>query len=121
MRQVFGLYFGTTNSALARAHADRTVELGELRLRVRRFGRLLYFDEGENSTLVNKLRVVAGPEAIQSYLNAKTPGRLIQSTKSYLASRLFSQTQIFGDTYSLQRIDRHTAASPAPIRRSPIR
>ena len=48
--------------------------------------------------------VVAGPDAIQSYLNAKTAGRLVQSTKSYLASRLFTQTQIFGETYSLEEL-----------------
>ena len=33
---------------------------------------------------------------------AKTPGRLIQSMKSYLASRLFTQTQILGETYALE-------------------
>lgn len=48
--------------------------------------------------------MVAGPDAIQSYLNAKTPGRLIQSMKSYLASRLFHQTQILGETYSLEEL-----------------
>jgi hypothetical chaperone protein len=45
---------------------------------------------------------VAGPDAIQSYLSAKTPGRLIQSMKSYLASRLFTQTQILGKSYDLE-------------------
>ena len=102
MRQAFGLDFGTTNSALARAHADRTVEVANFGAGST-FRSILYFDEDENSR-VNKLRVVAGPEAIQNYLNARTPGRLIQSTKSYLASRLFSQTQIFGETYSLQEL-----------------
>ena len=52
----------------------------------------------------HKVRVVAGPDAIHSYLNAKTPGRLIQSTKSYLASRLFNHTQIFSETYSLEEL-----------------
>jgi hypothetical chaperone protein len=52
----------------------------------------------------SKLRVVAGPDAIQSYLNAKAPGRLIQSMKSYLASRLFHQTQILGATYTLEEL-----------------
>ncbi len=67
------------------------------------FRSILYFDEQDGSR-TNKLRVVAGPDAIQSYLNAKSPGRLIQSMKSYLASRLFNQTQILGETYALEEL-----------------
>ena len=48
--------------------------------------------------------MVAGPAAINSYLNAESPGRLIQSAKSYLASRLFRKTQIFGATYTLEEL-----------------
>ena len=102
MPKAFGLDFGTTNSALALAHANSAVELA-------RFGAgstfrsILYFEEDEASKS-GKLRVVAGPDAIQSYLNARAPGRLIQSTKSYLASRLFSQTQIFNQTFSLEEL-----------------
>jgi len=100
--RAFGLDFGTTNSALASARANGAVELA-------RFGAgstfrsILYFEEDETSRS-GKLRLVAGPDAIQSYLNARTPGRLIQSTKSYLASRLFSQTQIFNQTFSLEEL-----------------
>lgn len=100
MRQAFGLDFGTTNSALARARLDRSVEVANFGAGAT-FRSILYFDEDENSH-ANALRVVAGPDAIHNYLNARTPGRLIQSTKSYLASRLFNQTQIFGETYSLE-------------------
>jgi len=102
LRRAFGLDFGTTNSALALAHSESAVELA-------RFGdgstfrSILYFDEDETSRS-GKLRVVAGPEAIHCYLNARTPGRLIQSTKSYLASRLFSQTQIFNQSFSLEEL-----------------
>lgn len=67
------------------------------------FRSILYFEERHDSR-PNNLRVVAGPEAIQVYLYAKTPGRLIQSMKSYLASRLFSQTQILGETYALEEL-----------------
>jgi hypothetical chaperone protein len=66
------------------------------------FRSVLYFDEYDGPR--SKVRVVAGPDAIQSYLNAKTPGRLIQSMKSYLASRLFNQTQILGETYALEEL-----------------
>jgi hypothetical chaperone protein len=102
LSKAFGLDFGTTNSALALARADSAVELA-------RFGAgstfrsILYFEKDETSKSGN-LRVVAGPDAIQNYLNARMPGRLIQSTKSYLASRLFSQTQIFNQTFSLEEL-----------------
>src|SRR6185503_16005324 len=98
--KAFGLDFGTTNSALAHAAPNGTVRLAQFSGDAT-FRSVIYFDEDETSTS-RKLRVVAGPEAIQSYLNDKTPGRLIQSTKSYLASRLFTQTQILGETFSLE-------------------
>jgi len=100
LSRAFGLDFGTTNSALALANPDRTVTLAQFGAGST-FRSILYFDEDENSR-ANRIRVVAGPDAIQNYLNAKSPGRLIQSTKSYLASRLFQQTQILGETYSLE-------------------
>jgi len=100
--KAFGLDFGTTNSALALAHADRAVELAEFGAGST-FRSVVYFEQDETSRS-GKLRVVAGPDAIQGYLNARVPGRLIQSTKSYLASRLFDQTQIFTQTFSLEEL-----------------
>jgi hypothetical chaperone protein len=103
LSKAFGLDFGTTNSALAHATPDG-------RIRLARFGdhttfrSILYFEE-DTAGMPARVRVVAGPDALPSYLNAKTSGRLIQSTKSYLASRLFKQTQIFNETYSLQSRD----------------
>jgi len=102
LSKAFGLDFGTTNSALALAHPDSTIELALVGTS-KTFRSILYFEEDETSRS-GKLRVVAGPDAIQSYLNARMPGRLIQSTKSYLASRLFSQTQIFNQTFSLEQL-----------------
>ncbi|HYA27589.1 MAG TPA: Hsp70 family protein, partial [Acidobacteriota bacterium] len=102
MSKAIGLDFGTTNSALALANPDRTVALGQFGGSLT-FRSILYFDE-DDSARVGKLRVVAGPNAIQSYLNAKMPGRLIQSTKSYLASRLFTKTQIMGETFRLEEL-----------------
>jgi hypothetical chaperone protein len=100
--KAIGLDFGTTNSALALAMPDETVQLAQFQGDAT-FRSILYFDEHDASR-TSKLRVVAGPDAIQSYLNAKTPGRLIQSMKSYLASRLFKQTQILGETYALEEL-----------------
>src|SRR4029453_9770091 len=101
-RKAIGLDFGTTNSALAIAKPEEPVRLAQFKDGAT-FRSIIYFEE-DDGVRTGKLRVVAGPDAVQSYLNAKTPGRLIQSTKSYLASRLFTQTQIFGETYSLEEL-----------------
>ena len=100
--KAIGIDFGTTNSALALAKPDGTLQLARFNGEAT-FRSILYFDE-HDSARTSTLRVVAGPDAIQSYLNAKTPGRLIQSMKSYLASRLFNKTQIMGETYSLEEL-----------------
>jgi len=100
--KAIGLDFGTTNSALACANPDRTVTLAEFS-GSSTFRSILYFEEDENQR-ASKLRVTAGPDAIKSYLSARTPGRLIQSTKSYLASRLFSKTQILRETFTLEEL-----------------
>lgn len=102
MAKPFGLDFGTTNSALALAAPDGSARLARFAGSAT-FRSVLYFDE-QDADQTRKLRVVAGPDAIESYLSAKTPGRLIQSMKSYLASRLFSQTQILGETYALEEL-----------------
>ncbi len=102
MTKAIGLDFGTTNSALAVVQPDGAVQLAQFN-GTATFRSILYFDEGD-SPRRNQLRVVAGPDAIHSYLNAKTSGRLILSMKSYLASRLFHQTQILGETYTLEEL-----------------
>jgi hypothetical chaperone protein len=102
LKKALGLDFGTTNSALALAQPDGSVRLAQFGGETT-FRSILYFDEHEGSR-ARKLRVVAGPDAIQSYLNLKTQGRLIQSLKSYLASRLFNQTQILGENYTLEEL-----------------
>ena len=100
MSKAIGLDFGTTNCALALAKPDRTVQLAQFG-DTSTFRSILYFDD-EESPAKGKPRIIAGPEAIQHYLNARSPGRLIQSMKSYLASRLFNKTQILGRTYTLE-------------------
>lgn len=102
MSKAIGLDFGTTNSALALATSNGAIQLAQFSGETT-FRSILYFDEHDGAR-TSKLRVVAGPEAIHSYLAAKTPGRLIQSMKSYLASRLFNQTQILGETYALEEL-----------------
>jgi hypothetical chaperone protein len=98
MQPVIGLDFGTTNSAIAVADADRRVTLasfGEGGDATASFRSILYFPLRDRSSTV-KAETKAGPEAISSYLEADSKGRLILSIKSYLASRLFTSTQING-------------------------
>jgi hypothetical chaperone protein len=51
--------------------------------------------------------VTAGPDAIRAYLTGESEGRLIQSLKSFLASRSFTSTNIFGRSYELEDLVGH--------------
>jgi len=104
MPQVIGLDFGTTNSAIAVADAGREASLarfGEGSDSTTSFRSILYFPPRDRSSTV-KPETKAGPDAINSYLEADTKGRLILSVKSYLASRLFTSTHINGRNYTLE-------------------
>jgi hypothetical chaperone protein len=104
MSTTVGLDFGTTNSAVAVATPDGSTVLATFAADgywTTTFRSVLYFDP-ENRTPDRKLQAVAGPTAIASYLNADTRGRLMQSMKSHLASRLFRETYVFGEKYTLE-------------------
>lgn len=102
-----GLDFGTTNSAIAAARqdqSDQSVALaqfaaGKDRARSETMRSILFFSadphEGDPAMSV-------GGEAIDQYVASSANGRLIQSLKSFLADRLFHQTNIMGDSYSLE-------------------
>ncbi len=105
MTPAFGVDFGTTNSALARADSDGPA-------RVARFARgggnltqtfrsVVYFEREDESV---PSRELAGPRAIAKYLAAEEPGRLVQSLKSFLAARDFSATRIFEREYRLEAL-----------------
>ena len=99
-----GLDFGTTNSALAVVRTDGTVQLvtfedNEQVFTTFRF--VLYFLHLEEDDY-GDLCVVAGPQAIRSYLRADPKGRFMQSIKSFLASRLFERTSVFTRPYTLE-------------------
>ena len=100
MAKAIGIDFGTTNSALASAAPDGVVTLAQFNGHAT-FRSILYFDADE-ADAARDSHIIAGPAAIESYLKAKAPGRLVQSAKSYLASHLFNKTQIFGRTYTLE-------------------
>jgi hypothetical chaperone protein len=99
-----GLDFGTTNSAIAAVDEDDAVVLANFpagldRSRAETMRSILFFGadphDGEEAISV-------GGEAIAHYLASGANGRLIQSLKSFLADRLFHQTNIMGDSYSLE-------------------
>jgi hypothetical chaperone protein len=100
MHQVIGLDFGTTNSAIAVADAGNEATLARFGDQTS-FRSILYFPHKDRSSSV-KPETKAGPEAISSYLDADSKGRLILSIKSYLASDLFTSTQINGRYYTLE-------------------
>ncbi|HEU4510484.1 MAG TPA: Hsp70 family protein, partial [Pyrinomonadaceae bacterium] len=101
---VIGLDFGTTNSAIAVADAGKEATLasfGDGGNATTSFRSILYFPAKDRSSTV-KAETQAGPDAINAYLEADTKGRLILSIKSYLASQLFTSTQINGRYYTLE-------------------
>src|SRR3954453_23804036 len=100
MDPVIGLDFGTTNSAIAVAETGKEATLARFG-DTSSFRSILYSPHRERFSK-EKLETKAGPEAISSYLDADTKGRLILSVKSYLASRLFTTTQINGRFYTLE-------------------
>ncbi len=50
------------------------------------------------------MHALAGPAAIERYLEAEEKGRLIQSLKSHLSSRSLTGTEIFGRRYKLEEL-----------------
>ena len=104
MPPVIGLDFGTTNSAIAVADEGKAATLASFGVgsdTTTSFRSILYFPAKDRYS-PGKMEVKAGPEAISSYLEADTKGRLVLSIKSYLGSPLFTSTLINGRNYTLE-------------------
>lgn len=104
VRSAIGLDFGTTNSSIALAQRDGSSVLAGFADGDRQtttFRSVLYFST-ESEIRNRRPTVVAGPQAIRSYLEAALSGRFIQSLKSHLASRLFEETYILSWKYTLE-------------------
>ncbi len=92
-----GLDFGTTNTVLSRSAGDGSIApllFGQGQNATSTFPSALCFWE-ENEERETRLRVAAGPWAIEHFLIDPQDCRFLQSLKSFAASRLFEGTAIF--------------------------
>ena len=128
-----GLDFGTTNSAIGWLGPDGAPVLARFPVpgeadTTTTFRSVLYADRGEDGD--GPLRIAAGPEAIARYLaSEERGGRLMQSLKSFLASRLFAATSVHGTSFRLEELtarivrplrEAAEAALRAPVRRAVV-
>ncbi len=102
-----GLDFGTTNSSIALAMPDG----GDVKLArfafpgglTESFRSLLYLERVRDGGR-NTIKSWSGPDGVERYLLADEKGRLIQSLKSFLASRSLLTTEIFGRRFRLEEL-----------------
>ncbi|HWL81499.1 MAG TPA: Hsp70 family protein [Roseomonas sp.] len=105
MPDVLGIDFGTTNSVIALRQPDGAVSTFRYAAGASAtdtFRSLLCFWAEETGPTRGRLEHAAGPRAIEAYLDDPLGSRLIMSMKSYLASRSFTETRIFGRSYGLE-------------------
>jgi len=95
-----GMDFGTTNSAVAVAGRDGAVEVIQAGPAAT-LRSVLAFDKARRDA-ERRIQPLVGHEAIEHYLHGDGDCRFLQSFKSYLTSRSFTSTSIFGTTYSLE-------------------
>jgi hypothetical chaperone protein len=104
---VVGIDFGTTNSSLALATEGVPVQLASFPTcgdDTFSFRSVIYLEQVKQQSGARRVRSLTGPAAIERYLEAEKKGRLIQSLKSWLPSRTFTGTSIFGRHYTLERL-----------------
>jgi len=96
MQIVFGIDFGTTNSALSIYHNGQVevVNIDELNGNGSLMRSVLYFNE--------ECEIFAGQEAISHYVDDGAAGRFMQSIKTFLPNRSFVSTEVFGKSYGIE-------------------
>jgi len=103
---VLGVDFGTTNTVVTRLDPD-----GSARTVTHRFGTaeidvirsvLCFWNDGQRDRIV--LRHGVGPAAIEAYLDDPLESRLMMSLKTYLATRSFTDTRVFGKPFTLEAL-----------------
>ncbi|MBJ6725057.1 Hsp70 family protein [Geomesophilobacter sediminis] len=96
MQTVFGIDFGTTNSALS-IYRDGKVEIADIDAfngNASLMRSVLYFNEDEE--------IFTGQEAIDNYVSDGAAGRFMQSIKNFLPNRSFEGTEVFGKKYLIE-------------------
>ena len=107
MTTVLGIDFGTTNSVVAALDtatgqvSTRRFSVGDADYDV--FRTVLCF-WAEQTAARKLVRHAAGPAAIAAYLEEPLDSRLVMSTKTYLASRNFTSTSLFGRVLTLEQL-----------------
>lgn len=95
MQTVFGIDFGTTNSALSIFQNGNVelVDIDGLKGEGSLMRSVLYFNEEQE--------IFAGREAIDNYVSDVAAGRFMQSIKTFLPNRNFEGTEVFGKKYGI--------------------
>ncbi|UFS72085.1 Hsp70 family protein [Geomonas sp. RF6] len=95
MSIVFGVDFGTTNSALSVYRNGKVdiVDVDALSPSGSLMRSVLYFDEDH--------QIFTGQEAINQYVSDGAAGRFMQSIKNFLPNRSFEGTEVFGRKYGI--------------------
>ena len=104
MQRSVGIDFGTTNSTIAVTGQNRNIITAKFQFGdelTETFRSVLYFEQIRTGDRKH-LSALAGPKAILQYLRSEQKGRLMQSLKSYLASRLLTSTTVLGRPYLLE-------------------
>ena len=102
---MIGVDFGTTNSVVAILQSDGTV-----RARRHRFGTaeldvvrsVLLFAAGDGPR--RPIEHAIGPDAIERHIDDPLDTRLMMSLKSYLAQASFTETRVFGRSFTLEAL-----------------
>jgi hypothetical chaperone protein len=105
MRRPVGLDFGTTNSSLAIVDDSGAVHVAKFDVGTgltESFRSVVYFDPPKRGVSAVRPPALAGPAAINRYLDADPKGRLIQSLKSFAATKSFTSTNLFGKSYTFE-------------------
>jgi hypothetical chaperone protein len=101
-----GVDFGTTNSVVSLLEPDGETTttrypLGTAELDVIR-SVLCFWNDGARENIV--LRHAIGPAAIEAWLDDPLESRLMMSLKTYLAQPSFSETRVFGRSFTLENL-----------------
>ena len=101
-----GMDFGTTNSAVAVAGPDREAKVVTFAASggpASTLRSVLAFDAAHRGA-DRRILPMVGHQAIDAYLSGDGECRFLQSFKSYLTSRSFTGTTIFGANYTLEAL-----------------